>query len=489
MEAGQVFLKAVEAGDFALCQVLLDGDQFDPTTVVNSLGLSALHVCAAFSRFAIATILVSRVNATRRGGEAEETLKTWVNRPCSLGLSPLHYAVMNDAHDLACLFLKIGADMNARTPLGMSAMHLAARGDSPLCLAYFRDQGLSWSDPANDGSTPMHEAAREGKLYALLLLLAWDEAKSVLRTQDSQGNTPLHLALISGRRQTAAILLQFGADFQSYNNKGQSGYDLAASSEDASMRSLVKSNSFLVSCGLVTPRSQEGRKWHLVVLAEIVCLSVTGVTVTCSGDLFSIAAIGLFGIGLLQQLLLLLTICTSPYLSSESQLSHFQLYSWNPKPRVCPFCRLVQPPRVIHCPTCTRCILRFDHHCPWVNNCIGAPNLAYFLLLLIVTLCDIGGIGGTAAYALASNQAKTEVCLVANWGIMTSMVPVFMAVGVLLTIQSKNFAANQTTFERFSKRKKTENAVNTPQSCLSNCAIMCSRSESPLQQPLLIHDL
>lgn len=155
----------------------------------------------------------------------------------------------------------------------------------------------------------------------------------------------------------------------------------------------------------------------------------------------------------------------------------------------CDKCGRSKPPRAHHCLICKACILKLDHHCPWVNNCIGAPNLAYFLLLLIVTLCDIGGIGGTAAYALASNQAKTEVCLVANWGIMTSMVPVFMAVGVLLTIQSKNFAINQTTFERFSKRKKTENAVNTPQSCLSNCAIMCSRSESPLQQPLLIHDL
>jgi palmitoyltransferase len=36
-----------------------------------------------------------------------------------------------------------------------------------------------------------------------------------------------------------------------------------------------------------------------------------------------------------------------------------------------------------HCRRCNRCTLRFDHHCIWLNNCIGSSNYSVFLALII----------------------------------------------------------------------------------------------------------
>lgn len=35
-----------------------------------------------------------------------------------------------------------------------------------------------------------------------------------------------------------------------------------------------------------------------------------------------------------------------------------------------------------HCKTCNRCAKDFDHHCIWVNNCIGGANYQLFIWMV-----------------------------------------------------------------------------------------------------------
>jgi len=55
------------------------------------------------------------------------------------------------------------------------------------------------------------------------------------------------------------------------------------------------------------------------------------------------------------------------------------------RPSMCKSCKIPRPPRSKHCRVCKRCVARFDHHCQWLNNDIGAKNLWKFLLFLLLT--------------------------------------------------------------------------------------------------------
>lgn len=58
-------------------------------------------------------------------------------------------------------------------------------------------------------------------------------------------------------------------------------------------------------------------------------------------------------------------------------------YQLNAEFTFCERCSIERAPRAHHCSTCQSCILRLDHHCIWIHNCVGLYNIKYFYLYLI----------------------------------------------------------------------------------------------------------
>lgn len=49
---------------------------------------------------------------------------------------------------------------------------------------------------------------------------------------------------------------------------------------------------------------------------------------------------------------------------------------------LCTYCELIKSETSFHCLFCGRCTELFDHHCPFINNCLGYRNYRYFLIFI-----------------------------------------------------------------------------------------------------------
>ncbi|CAO0794688.1 unnamed protein product [Mucor circinelloides] len=133
-------------------------------------------------------------------------------------------------------------------------------------------------------------------------------------------------------------------------------------------------------------------------------------------------------------------------------------------PKWCEACQIWKPDRAHHCRVCDACVLRMDHHCPWVNGCVGVFNYRYYIQFL----CYVTLLGSfTFATSLAafiefhglSTFDNVALAIVIISGIITLMIGTFTMSHIWLVLLNRTTIENS-QFQSWNKAKKSGNTKN-----------------------------
>ena len=121
--------------------------------------------------------------------------------------------------------------------------------------------------------------------------------------------------------------------------------------------------------------------------------------------------------------------------------------------RSCRKCKSGKPPRTHHCSVCRQCVMKMDHHCPWVNNCVGFYNYKYFCLFLLYTAVGCAYTALTCCLALYSRRHDHTIVFV-----LVLTLSVLFALCLFIGFHGYLVATNQTTIEVWSNRMDAADA-------------------------------
>lgn len=149
------------------------------------------------------------------------------------------------------------------------------------------------------------------------------------------------------------------------------------------------------------------------------------------------------------------------------------------------------------------CITQYDHHCTWINNCVGKRNIGRFIFFLFFLILCLGLIGLIAfleglglllsqstlydywfklraPFDEPRNEAVTICLLAVNFGTALFVVPLL----ALFIVQIKNLLKNKTTYETYRSPPESPNEMKDrirkydSRVSFRNCRVMCSDSYS-----------
>ncbi|CAN1167610.1 Probable protein S-acyltransferase 23 [Linum perenne] len=348
-----------------------------------------------------------------------------VNAVDHSGQTALHWAAVRGLTSVADLLIQNGARVEAADASGYRAVHVAAQyGQTAFLNHIVVNYHADFDAPDDNGKSPLHWAAYKGNVDTIRLLLFREASQE---KQDKEGCTPLHWAALAGHAEACSVLVHAGTK-KELSVKDKAGFTPAQLASDKGHRHVAR---LLSSAQLLQSNTLGnklcGRKLSDIGFAPILVASIlVGVflfvnsIIAAPGFPKITAAIGFWGmvcVSLAILALIMLYRCSSkdpgyikrledldkhantkdPLLNLDLNNSSVWVGDWS---QLCPTCKIIRPIRSKHCSTCNRCVEQFDHHCPWISNCVGKRNKRdFFIFVLMGFLTSLVG-GTTALYRI-----------------------------------------------------------------------------------------
>ena len=120
----------------------------------------------------------------------------------------------------------------------------------------------------------------------------------------------------------------------------------------------------------------------------------------------------------------------------------------------CETCQTYRPPRTSHCRLCDVCTEQTDHHCSFLNNCIGRRNYSSFIACLIAAvICCAFTIGVSIAHLAQKASSSGGGDFWNDWRnigsiiLLTLSAAVMIPIGGLLAYHCRLIWLSKTTIE------------------------------------------
>uniref|UniRef100_A0A7N0RGC7 S-acyltransferase n=1 Tax=Kalanchoe fedtschenkoi TaxID=63787 RepID=A0A7N0RGC7_KALFE len=434
-----------------------------------------------------------------------------VNAMDHTGQTALHWSAVRGGIQVAELLLQEGARVNAADMYGYQTAHVAAQYGQTAFLYHIVTKWNANPDvPDNDGRSPLHWAAYKGFADCIRLLLFLDAHRS---RQDKEGCTPLHWAAIRGNLEACTVLVQAGKkeDLMVTDNTGMTPAQLAS---DKNHREVAF---FLGNARRLLEKRCDGNQrfaqFSKLGLAPILWCIIFILLVTYTHSVIlapnmpsltaGLALVAWMGVFMATGGLYLFYRCSSkdpgfiklnmhdphnrkqdePLLKMDLNNPALLAGNWS---QLCATCKVVRPLRAKHCSTCDRCVEQFDHHCPWVSNCIGKKNKRDFFSFLILEVSAMFITGAVAVMRVVTDPLAPNYF--GGWvrhaatqhpGAIAFIISdffLFFGVAALTVVQASQISRNITTNEmanmlRYSYLRGPTGRFRNPydHGCRKNC--------------------